>query len=177
MTHELAPILRYKDIVSKDEAIKISDELNELLYLDLPEQDADPIKSLEDRLKIELKLKDMKKSIDDFISELKMLGYKKAKTFVENAKAQLFTYIDNWIKTGISNPKVTSLVVRIMREIKRRIKRMGYKWSEKGAEKMTRLILLQLGSTKHFWETHWNEKMGADGSIKLTFLGVSVEQV
>lgn len=91
--------------------------------------------------------------------------------------AQLFTYIDNWIKTGISNPKVTSLVERIMREIKRRINRMGYRWSEKGAEKMTRLILLQLGSTKHFWETHWNEKMGMEGNIKLTFLGVSVEQV
>lgn len=177
MTHELTPLLRYKDIVSKDEAIKISDELNELLFLDLPEVDADPIKSMEDKLKIEMKLKDMKKGIDDFITELKMMGYKKAKTFVENAKAQLFTYIENWIKTGISNPKVTSLVERIMREIKRRIKRMGYKWSERGAEKMTRLILLQLSSTKHFWETHWNEKMGVDGNIKLTFLGVTVDQV
>ena len=131
MTHELTPLLRYKDIVSKDEAIKISDELNELLYLELPEQDADPLKSLEDKLKIEVKLKEMKKAIDEFIKELKMLGYKKAMTFVENAKEQLFTYIDNWIKTGISNPKVTSLVERIMREIKRRIKRMGYKWSKK----------------------------------------------
>jgi len=177
MTHELTPLLRYKDIVSKDEAIKISEELNELLYLDLPEQDADPLKSMEDKLRIEIKLKEMRKSIDDFINELRMLGYKKAKTFVENAKAQLFTYIENWIKTGISNPKVTSLVERIMREIKRRIKRMGYKWSEKGAEKMTRLILLQLSSTKHFWENHWNEKMGADGNIKLTFLGVSVDEV
>ena len=48
----------------------------------------------------------------------------------------------------------------MMREIKRRIKRMGYKWSEKGAAKMTRMLLLQLSSTKHFWENHWNEKMG-----------------
>lgn len=177
MTHELTPLLRYKDIVTKDEAIKISDELNELLYLDLPEADADPIKSMEHKLKIEIKLKEMRKSIDAFITELKMMGYKKAKTFVENAKAQLFTYIENWIKTGISNPKVTSLVERIMREIKRRIKRMGYKWSERGAEKMTRLILLQLSSTKHFWDTHWNEKMGVNGNIKLTFLGVSIDQV
>ena len=177
MTHELTPLLRYKDIVSKDEAFKISDELNQLLYLDLPEADADPIKSMEDRLKIEIKLTAMKKSIDDFINELRMMGYKKAKTFVENAKAQLFTYIDNWIKTGISNPKVTSLVERIMREIKRRIKRMGYKWSERGAEKMTRLILLQLSSTKHFWDNHWSEKMGTNANIKLTFLGVTVDQV
>lgn len=64
-----------------------------------------------------------------------------------------------------------------MREIKRRIKRMGYKWTELGAEKMKRLILLQLSSTKYFWETNWNEKMGVDGNIKLTFLGVSIDQV
>jgi hypothetical protein len=44
-------------------------------------------------------------------------------------------------------------------------------------EKMTRLILLQLSSTKQFWENHWNEKMGINGNIKLTFLGVTVDQV
>ncbi len=107
MTHELTPLLRYKDIVGKDEAIKLSEELNELLYLDLPEADADPLKSLEDKLKIEIKLKDMKEAIEAFIKELHVLGYRKAKVFVENAKAQLFTYIENWIKTGISNPKFT----------------------------------------------------------------------
>ena len=175
MTHELTPLLRYKDIVQKDEAIKISEELNELLYLDLPEVDADPLKSLEDKLKIEIKLKSMKAAIDDFINELHALGYSKAKGFVENARSQLFTYIDNWLKTGISNPKVTSLVERMMREIKRRIKRMGYKWSDQGAEKMTRLILLQLSSTKHFWGTHWQEKMGTNANIKLSFLGVTVQ--
>lgn len=176
MTHELTPLLRYQDMVGKDEAIKISDELHDLLYLELPETDADPLKSLEDKLKIEAHVLKMKQAIDGFILELKMMGYKKAKTFVENAKAQLFTYIENWVKTGISNPKVTSLVERIMREIKRRIKKMGFKWSEKGAEKMTRLILLQLGSTKYIWENHWAEKMGIDANIKLTFLGVTVAQ-
>jgi transposase-like protein len=176
MTHELTPLLRYQDLVGKAEAIKISDEFHDLLYLDLPEGDADPLKSLEDKLKIETHLLKMKTCIDNLILDLKMMGYKKAKTFVENAKSQLFTYIENWIKTGISNPKVTSLVERMMREIKRRIKRMGYKWSEQGAEKMTRLILLQLSSTKHFWETHWQEKIGTNANIKLTFLGVTVNQ-
>lgn len=175
MTHELTPLLRYQDFVNKDEAIKISDELHDLLYLDLPEAESDPLKSLGHKLIIETHLLKMKKSIDEFILELKMMGYRKAKTFVENAKAQLFTYVENWIKTGLSNPKVTSLVERIMREIKRRIKRMGYKWSEQGAEKMTRLILLQLSSTKHIWQTHWQEKMGIDADIKLSFLGVTAE--
>lgn len=175
MTHELVPLLRYQDIVGKDEAIKLSEELNDLLYVDLPESDVDPLKSLEDKLNIEIKLKDMRKSIDEFINELKMRGYKKAKTFIENAKAQLFTYIDNWLKTGIANPKVTSLVERTMREIKRRIKKIGFMWSEKGAERMTRLVLLQLSTTKQYWDTHWQQKTGINADIKLTFLGVNVK--
>jgi transposase-like protein len=161
--------------VGKEAALKISERLNELLYIELPETQTDPLKSLEDKLKIEAHLLKMKKSIDDFITELKMMGYKKAKVFVENSKNQLFTYIENWINTGEVNPKVTSLVERIMREIKRRIKRMGYKWSEQGAEKMTRLILLQLSSTKHRWNLYWDEKMGFGGDIKLSFLGVTVD--
>lgn len=175
MTHELVPLLRYKDIVSKEEALKLSKDLGELIYIELPEQDADPLKSLEDKLKIEIKLKEMEKSIGAFIEELRMLGYKKAKTFVENAKAQLFTYINNWLKTGLSNPRVTSLVERTMREIKRRIKKIGFKWSERGAEKMTRLVILQLSSTKGYWERFWIDKMGSNANIKLSFLGVKVE--
>ncbi len=175
MTHELTPLLRYQDFVNKNEAIKISDELHDLLYLDLPEAGSDPLKTLEDKLKIELHLNKMKKSIDEFIFELKAMGYRKAKTFFKNAKNQLFTYVENWIKTGLSNPKVTSLVERIMREIKRRIICMDYKWSDQGAEKMTRLILLQLSSTKHIWQNHWKEKMGINANIKLAFLGVTIE--
>jgi hypothetical protein len=175
MTHELVPLLRYQDIVGKDEAIKISEELNDLLYVDLPEADVDPLRSLEDKLNIEIKLKDMKKSIDEFITELKMRGYRKARVFIENAKAQLFTYIENWLNTGIANPKVTSLVERTIREIKRRIKKIGFMWSEKGAEKMTRLVLLQLSTTKQYWESHWQQKTGINADIKLTFLGVTVK--
>lgn len=174
MTYELTPLLRYQELVGKDEAIKLTDSLSEILYLDLPEQDADPLKNMEHKLKIEIKAKEIKEKLDGFIKDLRAMGYRKATTFIENSKNQLFTYIDNWIKHGISNPRVTSLVERMMREIKRRIRKIGFSWSEKGAEKMTRLVLLQLSSTKQYWENYWKTKMGTDSNIKLTFLGVTV---
>jgi transposase-like protein len=175
MTYELTPLLQYKDFTSKEEAQKLSKSLSDILYLDLPEEDADPIKNMEEKLKIEIRFKQVKENLESFIQELKMMGYKKATTFIENSKNQLFTYIENWLKSEISNPKVTSLVERMMREIKRRIKKIGFSWSERGAEKMTRLVLLQLSSTKQHWENHWKIKMGIDSHIKLRFLGVSVE--
>lgn len=174
MTYELKPLLQYKDFTSKDEAIKLSKALGDLLYIDLPQSDADPIKSMEDKLKIEIKFKEMKIKIEEFIAELKALGYKKARTFIENSKQQLFTYIENWISTGISNPRVSSLVERMMREIKRRIKKIGFSWSERGAERMTRLVLLQMSSTKQHWENYWQTRMGINSKMKFEFLGVTV---
>jgi len=174
MTYELTPLLRYQEAVGKEEAIKLTDSLSEILYLDLPEADADPLKNIEHKLKIEIKAKEIKEKLESFIGELRTMGYRKATTFIENSKNQLFTYIDNWLKHGISNPRVTSLVERMMREIKRRIKKIGFSWSEKGAEKMTRLVLLQLSSTKQYWENYWKTKMGTDSNIKLQFLGVTV---
>lgn len=61
MTYELTPLLRYQELVGKDEAIKLTDSLSEILYLDFPEQDADPLKNMEHRLKIEIKAKEIKK--------------------------------------------------------------------------------------------------------------------
>jgi len=174
MTYELKPLLQYKDLVSKEEAKKISDRLGNILYFELPEADTEPLKNLEEKLKIELHLKKIKDSLDEFINELKLMGYKKATTFVANAKAQLFTYIENWLKTGIINPKVTSLVERMMREIKRRIKKIGFGWSERGAERMTRLVLLQLSSTKQYWQNYWQTRTGSHSNIKLYYLGTTV---
>ena len=117
----------------------------------------------------------MKKSLNGFITELKMMGYKKSVAYMENAKNNIFAYIENWIKTGITNPRVTSFVERIMRETKRRIKKIGHGWSEHGAEKMTRLVLLRLSSAKQEWENYWKNKMGCDSQIRFTILGVTVE--
>lgn len=175
MTYELKPLLQYRDIASKEHAIEFSKKLGDIIYIEIPEQDIDPIKNMEHKLKIELKYKEMKQKLDEFIKELKVMGYRKTMTFIENSKNQLFSYIDNWLKTGVSNPKVTSLVERMMREIKRRIKKIGFAWSERGAEQMTRLVLLQLSSTKEHWDVYWKNKMGFDSKIKLSFLGVTVE--
>ena len=79
----------------------------------MPEQDVDPIKNMQHKLKIEIKYKEMQRKLDEFIQELKMMGYRRATTFIENSKNQLFSYVDNWLKTGVNNPRVTSLVERM----------------------------------------------------------------
>jgi len=174
MTYEIDALLRYKDGASEHQAHEITKALSNLIYFDLPELGDDKLKNLEDKLIIEIKLKKVQKELEEFISSLRTMGYLKASGFVKNAKNQLYTYITDWIATGIENPRVTSLVERIMREIKRRIKKIGFGWSERGAEKMTRLVLLRLAQTKNQWEEFWDGKTGIDCKVQLTYLGTTV---
>ncbi len=60
MTYELGPLLQYRHYASKEEAIKLSQELGSLIYIDLPESDVDPLKNMEHKLQIEIKYKKMK---------------------------------------------------------------------------------------------------------------------
>lgn len=174
MSYDLGGVLQYRDRSSKEEAVKFKKELNDILFLNTPELDEDPLKTMEHKLIIELKARQAKLQIEELIQTLKSFGYHKASNYINNAKEQLFTYVYNWIKTGTANPRVTSLVERMMREIGRRIKKIGHGWSPKGAEKMTRLVLLQITSKKQ-WEDHWAEKMGTGSNIRLTFLGVTAK--
>jgi len=175
MTHELVPLMRYQEQAGLDEAVRTSEDLSKLIYLDLPQSNSEPLKRVEDKLQIEARLKSLGEELDRFIHDLGERGYLKAKKYIENAKGEIFTYVKVWLDSAIVSPKVTSLVERMMREIKRRIKKIGFAWSESGAQKMTRLVLMQLSSTKHLWENHWNEKMGTQSKIKLIFLGVDTK--
>ncbi len=174
MTYDLDGILRYKDGASKDEASRFKADLNGIIAIEVPPEDVEPLKNIENKLLIEVKTKSAEKKLDELIATLRALSYRKAANYIENAKANMFTYVYNWICLGITNPRVSSLIERMMREIGRRIKKIGHGWSPKGAERMTRLILLQITNQKA-WTEHWKEKMGYDAQIKLSFLGVTAE--
>ena len=76
------------------------------------------------------------------------------------------------MKTGIVTPRVTSKLERLMREINRRIKKFAFNWSEKGAAKMTRLII-KLICSPNDWENYLVQRIKLSGNIKLSFEGIS----
>jgi len=57
---------------------------------------------------------------------------------------------------------------RIMRELARRLKRIAFGWSEKGAAKMAAIILKRVTSDSQ-WQRYWNEKLRISGNVILLF--------
>ncbi|MFN9976395.1 MAG: hypothetical protein ACK58T_41500, partial [Phycisphaerae bacterium] len=106
---------------------ELKSELCGIINIDLPKKDFEKV-SLEDRLIIEIKTRKAEKELDNLIGEFIDRGYRQAARYLSNAKASMFSYVKSWLRTGIVHPRVTSQIERMMREIGRRIKKIGHGW-------------------------------------------------
>lgn len=169
LPYELKPLLRHHDKAPKEDASQYKSNLQSILEIHLPQEDFQEV-SLKDRLELEQSVftaeKQVQQMIDDFIEK----GYKSAAKYLLNAKSKMFSYVRVWLKSGIVHPRVSSMIERMMREIGRRIKKIGFGWSPKGAAKMTRIIIKRITSANQ-WEQYWMEKLRVSGKLKISFLG------
>ena len=173
LPYELKPLLRYHDKASMEDAIQYKGELQSILEIHLPEKDFQEV-SLEDRLKLEKKAWEAENKVQELANELIEKGYKSAAKYLLNAKKSMFSYVRVWLKSGIVHPRVSSMIERMMREIGRRIKKIGFGWSPEGAAKMTRIIIKRITSAGQ-WEHYWKEKLQLTGKLKISFLGCDLE--
>jgi len=171
VVHDLPASLRYKDEAPLDETRRTQKELATIIDIDLPEKDFEFV-TMEDKLLLSTEIWKAEKGIEDLAASLRAKGYKKACNYLRNAKDSMFNYLRVWMKNGVVTPKVSSMVERMMREIGRRIKKIGFGWSEAGAAKMTRIIIKRITSADE-WTEYWNKRLRILGAVELKFIGVS----
>jgi hypothetical protein len=111
------------------------------------------------------------KALDAVIAELRTKNFLIAAVYVEDAKKNLFTSLRHWIETDELPPKVTSKIERLMREVARRIKKIGFNWAAKGVERVARIVLKIIAGRK-FWEEEWRKKLGLENAVNLSLKGV-----
>lgn len=169
LSHELHPLLKYTDEATPDDAKNFTSDLAGIIDIELPKEDLEKV-NLEDRLELEKKVFEAEKGVQGLIEDLKKRGYKAAANYLTNAKSKMFNYVRFWLKTGVVHPRVSSMIERMMREIGRRIKKIGHGWSPKGAAKMTRIIIKRITSADE-WNKHWEAKLKITGRVKLSFAG------
>jgi hypothetical protein len=166
LTYEFFHLMKYQERCETDVSRGLTDKLYQAIKLGVPDK-SDP----ESKLKLEAAIFEAEKSLDKVIIELKERGFLIAATYVENAKNNLFTFLRYWIQTGEVAPKVTSKIERLMRELGRRVKKIGFNWSAKGAARITR-ILLKIIAGKNLWENEWREKLCLKNAVNLSLTSV-----
>jgi len=173
LTRELYGPLRINDGAPLRETRILQSELAGIIDIKLPEKDFKKVK-LEEKLKLEVETFKAEKALDDYSSSLFEKGYDQAAKYILNAKKNIFSYIKMWLKTGLANPRVSSMIERMMREIGRRIKKIGFGWKPENAAKMTRIIIKRITSANE-WEKYWKKKLNFSGEVEVQFLGCNLK--
>jgi hypothetical protein len=125
----------------------------------------------EERAELEKKLFGIAGQLDELIGTLERAGHDHAATYLRSSQSHTFRWLAFWLKTGFRCPRTTSHLERLMREIGRRLKKIAFGWSEKGAAQMTRILIRKIVSPAE-WEEHWKKVLRLDGNVKILFRSV-----
>ena len=153
----------YQDGGTVKEVKPLQQGLAGVLAIELPEGDFQQVSEAE-KDAIEEQMELAEEAVGRLINHLSINGYGKAAEYFSNAKRSMFGYVRRWLKLGLICPRASSLVERVMRELGRRLKKIAYGWSDKGAVKIAKIILKKFTSEKE-WEEYWKNKMNIIGNV------------
>ena len=145
-----------------------------ILAIDLPEEDFNKVTEKE-KDEIEERMENAISEMNKLIAFLTSKGYSIAAGYLSKATCSMFSYIRRWLKYGIICPRASSLIERIIRELGRRLKKIAYNWSAKGALKLSRIILKKFTDPEE-WDQYWKNKMGIVGSVVLNIMDIRLSQ-
>jgi hypothetical protein len=117
----------------------------------IPETDYEHVTE-EDKQQLKERVLESRRSLQDLASEVHSKGYLHTASYIRRAMNKLFTNVDYWLETGIMSPKTTGVIEGVIRELGRRIKKLGWNWSDAGAQRITEMVLM-----RHFDAEEWNK--------------------
>lgn len=162
----------WHDKAPKHEREEEQKKLAATLGIELPSQDFQSV-SCQEKAELEAQTNQAENELDELIELFEYKGYNRAAHYIRNSKYHLFSYVRFWLRTGLISPKASSMIERMMREIGRRLKKIAFGWSEKGAAKMARIIIKRI-THKNEWEKYWNKRLNITGHVMLVFRGAKI---
>jgi len=158
----------WKDGVARKDRKKQCKQTSDLLAIEIPEEDFEFVAEAEKN--------DMRNQIRKAENELQKLsesfaarGYQNASTYLRRARDQLLSHLRLWLDTGIIAPHTTSIVENIIRELVRRLKKIGWNWSDAGATRMGRIVMIRRYDPDA-WIRFWNERINLRGRCHIRLL-------
>jgi hypothetical protein len=147
-------------------------KLAALIGLELPTTDFQKVQPA-DKEKLQQQARGAERELEKLAGALLEKGYSQAAVYINSARQRLFSYVDFWLATGLAAPRTTSFLERLMRELGRRLKRIAFGWSEKGAAKMARILIKRICDPAQ-WAAYWKDKLRLHGNVVILFRGAKV---
>ena len=160
-------VMLWHDGVKGKDAKKVMGKLSELLAIEIPEKDIEQVTD-QDRQGLEDKILSSEEELIKLQQDFEERGYEKAAQYLDNARGNLFRHLRLWLATGIVAPRTASIVENVIKELRRRLKKIGWNWSDTGATKMGRMVMLRRYDQEE-WEKFWRDKMNLQDRCTIQF--------
>jgi hypothetical protein len=160
------------DDVPKEERDKYAGRLSGILGIEIPADDWQELKPV-DLEPLRDELRRAKERYQELTDEFGRRGYAKAREYLAGAVDHVFTQVETWLDTGVVLPGTTTVLERIMRELGRRLKKLGYGWSDEGLTRIA-TILLKKTHEPEDWDRYWNERMRISGLCTAVVCAVAI---
>lgn len=158
--HQLGFAL-WEDGLKKGQRQPHIDKLAGIIKIELPEGEYQDIPR-EMREQIQGQLLESKGAMAALVGSFQRKGYHAAASYLRNASEHTFTVVEKWLEMGYMAPKAISLLERVMREMGRRIKKIGASWKDKGVLAVARVLMTRIYDPKR-WQNYWAKLLDIKG--------------
>jgi hypothetical protein len=158
--HQLGHAL-WEDGLRKPERDPHLNKLSGIIKIELPSGDYRSIPQ-EIRDQIQGQVLEGKEAMNALVRSFQHKGYLAAAGYLRNATEHTFTVVEKWLELGYMPPKAISLLERVMREMGRRIKKIGASWKDKGVLAVARVLLTRIYDPKR-WREYWEKLLDLHG--------------
>jgi hypothetical protein len=148
-------------------------QVGKMIALEIPEEDIEWV-SQREKDQLRYRIAQAEKQLDGLCEEFESQGYPKASTYLRRARDQMFNHLRLWLDTGIIAPRTTSIIENLIRELVRRLKKIGWNWSDEGAARMGRIVMIRRYDPEAWFE-YWNQRINLRGRCKITLLSCEVQ--
>lgn len=158
--HQLGFYL-WRDGQSYKKSAPDQEKLAGIIKIELPTGEYKNIPS-EWREQIRGQLTDSKEAMEALVRSFQHRGLLSAASYLRNASAQTFTIVEKWLELGYMPPKAISLLERVMREMGRRIKKIGASWKERGVLAVATVLMTRIYDPNR-WRRYWEKLLNLQG--------------
>jgi len=155
----------WEDDLPRPERDALRRHVSRLVAVEVPEEDVEFVSEAEKQA-LNQRIQEAEKQIEALQAEFEQKGYPKAATYLRRARDQLFSHLRLWLQTGIVAPRTTSIVENLIRELVRRLKKIGWNWSDAGAERLGRFVMIRRYDAEA-WQRFWQERMNLRGRCQI----------
>jgi hypothetical protein len=156
----------WHDGLKKAQTDPLQDRLEGMVGVEIPAGEWEAVAPIT-RAKLKARVAKAREEFQGMIDEFDRMGYRHGKEYLEGARDRIFTRIDLWLTTGIIAPKSSGIIEEIMREVGRRVKKLGWNWEDRGITQQAAMILLRRYSEPQ-WQDFWMHRLNLNNHCQIT---------